>query len=210
MTIMNYFPLPLAATEIPIDDYTGVLAFSGGVESTALMVHLKKQNEKFVAFNLAISLPYPPYGPIEAWMAKQRVAARKITKLLDVPLIEVDMQMTNLNTIRKEEPAYTRGTLQRWYIRWYLALITVYNPEIKNLYYGLNSVDVGATADVEKMLGLMVGDAEFKAPLAAVSKKDQWDSIPKEVQPLVLTCHNDVCGKCFKCKERSDAGIPLK
>jgi len=210
MTIMNYFPLPPEAASIPLDDYTGVLAFSGGVESTALMVHLKQTGEKFVAFNLAISMPNPPYGPIETWMAKQRITARQIAEKLNVPLLELDMQMTNLNTLRKEPPAFNRGTIQRWYIRWYLALLSVYNPEIKNLYYGFNSTDHGADAGVEHMLGLMAGDSQFQSPLAETSKHAQWDMIPDDVKPLVLTCHNNVCGKCFKCQERIDAGIPLK
>lgn len=210
MTKMNYFPLPPEVAEIPLDDYTGVLAFSGGVESTALMTHLKRSGEKFVAFNLAISLPKPPYGPIEVWMAKQRVTARQIAAGMGVPLMEIDIQMTNLNTIRREQPAYERGTLQRWYIRWYLALLSAYNPEVKNLYYGFNKDDHGASADVEAMLGLMVGDSKFLSPLATLSKREQWDMISEEVQPLVLTCHNKVCGTCFKCKERIDAGIPLK
>jgi 7-cyano-7-deazaguanine synthase in queuosine biosynthesis len=210
MTIMNYFPLPPEVAEIPLDDYTGALAFSGGVESTALMAHLKSTGEKFVAFNLAISLPRPPYGPIEVWMAKQRINAKQIAEKLGVPLMEVDMQMTNLNTVRREPPAFHRGTIQRWYIRWYLALLTVYNPEIKNLYYGFHNKDSGASADVEAMLSLMAGNSKFKSPLAHLSKKEQWDLIPKDVQPLVLTCHNGVCGECFKCQERLDVGVPLE
>jgi len=66
---MNYYPLPPEVVKIPLDDYTGIIAFSGGVESTALMAWVKAKKEKVVAFNFALSLPEPPYGPIEVWLA---------------------------------------------------------------------------------------------------------------------------------------------
>jgi 7-cyano-7-deazaguanine synthase in queuosine biosynthesis len=215
MTKMNYFPLPEEVRDIPLDDYTGALAFSGGVESTALMSWLKSKGEKFVAFNLSISLPKPPYGPIEIWLATQRINAKKIAEKMDVPLIELDMQMTNLNTVRPEQPNYTGYSFQRWYIGWYLGLLTVYNPGIENLYYGLNNEDTSAIdpvmrAKLESVITIMAGKNKLKSPLDHLSKKEQWDLIPPDVQPLVLTCYNKVCGICFKCLERINAGIPLE
>jgi 7-cyano-7-deazaguanine synthase in queuosine biosynthesis len=212
---MNYFPLPPEAQEIPLDDYTGVLAFSGGVESTALMAWAKARGEKIVAFNLVISLPKPPFGPIEMWMAKQRINAKLIAAKLDVPLIALDMQMTNLNTIRHDEPDYQNRSLQVHYIMWYLGLLHIYNPGLTNLYYGLNNTDKSAIdpvakAKLEAVLKLMTGESKMCTPLDKLSKKEQWDLIPPDVQPLVLTCYNKVCGDCFKCQERIDAGIPLK
>jgi 7-cyano-7-deazaguanine synthase in queuosine biosynthesis len=211
---MNYYPLPPEVTTIPLDDYTGALAFSGGVESTALMAYLKSKGEKFVAFNLAISLPDPPYGPIEVWLATQRINAKQIAEKMGVPLIELDMQMTNLNTVRPEEPGY-KYPFQRWYISWYLGLLTVYNPGIVNLYYGLNKDDTSATNQsmwdkFDEMIKVMSSVAKLRSPLKHKSKAELWDMIPADVQPLVLTCYNGVCGSCSKCQERIDAGIPLK
>lgn len=214
MSKMNYYPLPPEVTKIPLDDYTGALAFSGGVESTALMSWIKARGEKFVAFNLALALPEPPYGPVEVWLVKQRINARQIAEKMGVPLIELDIQMTNMGTVRPEKPNY-KYSFQRWYISWYLGMLTVYNPGIKNLYYGLNNEDTSAVnpemrARIVAMIELMAGEDRLRTPLMHMSKAEQWDLIPKDVQPLVLTCYNHVCGHCFKCQERLSAGIPLK
>lgn len=211
---MNYFPLPPEVAKIPLDDYTGVIAFSGGVESTAVMAWAKERGEKVVAFNFALSLPEPPYGPIEEWLSTQRVNARKIAKKFDVPLMEIDLSMTNLGTIRNEKPEY-RYSFQRWYISFLLGMMTVYNPEIKNLYYGLNNEDTTAVnsqmrGTMETFMGLMTVDNRLKTPLSHMTKAEQWEIIPDDIKPLVLTCYNKVCGTCFKCAERLKAGIPLK
>lgn len=214
MSRMNYFPLPPEVTTIPLDDYTGALAFSGGVESTALMAWLKAKGEKFVAFNLMVSLPNPPFGPIEVWLAKQRVNAKIIAEKMDVPLIELDIQMTNLGTVRPEPPtgAYS---FQRWYISWYFGMLATYNPGIKNMYYGVNNKDTSARDPemrkrVADMILLMSGEDRLRTPLIHMSKAEQWALIPDDIQPLVLTCYNNVCGECFKCQERIKARIPLQ
>ncbi len=214
MTKMNYFPLPPEVAKIPLDDYTGVIAFSGGVESTAVMAWAKARGEKVAAFNFALSLPEPPYGPIERWLATQRINARQIAEKLGVPLMEIDLTMTNLGTLRPEKPEY-KYSFQRWYISFFLGLLTVYNPQIKNLYYGLNDQDTTAVnpqmrGTMESFIGIMTGDNRLQTPLAHLTKAEQWELIPDDVKPLVLTCFNKVCGHCFKCRERIDAGIPLK
>lgn len=214
MSRMNYFPLPPEVATIPLDDYTGALAFSGGVESTALMAWLKSKGEKFVAFNLMISLPNPPFGPVEIWLAKQRVNAQIIAKKMEVPLIELDIQMTNLGTVRPEPPT-GEYSFQRWYISWYFGMLATYNPGIKNMYYGVNSEDTSARDPamrkrVADMILLMSGEDRLRTPLIHMSKAEQWALIPDDVKPLVLTCYKNVCGGCFKCQERIDAGIPLQ
>lgn len=211
---MNYFPLPPEVAKIPLDDYTGVLAFSGGVESTALMAWLKDKGEKIVAVNFAISSPEPPYGPIEEWLAKQRINAQKIAEKFAVPLMEIDLQMTNFGTLRNEKPEY-KYSFQRWYISFFLGLLTVYNPKIESLYYGLNNEDTTAINSqmrgiMEDFIGIMTGDNRLKTPLMHMTKAQQWEIIPEDVKPLVITCYNRVCGLCFKCTERINAGIPLK
>lgn len=211
---MNYYPLPPEVAKIPLDDYTGVIAFSGGVESTALMAWVTAQKEKVVAFNFALSLPEPPYGPIEVWLATQRINAKQIAEKFGVPLIEIDLQMTNLMTVRPEEPDY-KYSFQRWYISFFLGMMTVYNPGIKNLYYGLNDTDSTATVPelrrtFEEIIIRMCGENRLRTPLDGMSKADQWALIPDDIKPLVLTCNNNACNDCFKCQERIDAGIPLK
>ena len=211
---MNYFPLPLEAAKIPLDDYTGVIAFSGGVESAALMAWVKERKEKVVAFNFAISLSEPPYGPIEEWLATQRVNAREIAKCFDIPLMEIDLSMTNMGTLRNEKPEY-KYSFQRWYISFFLGMLTTYNPQIKNLYYGLNDEDTTAVnlemrGTMENFIKMMAGENLLKTPLSHMTKAQQWEIIPDNVKPLVLTCYNKVCGTCFKCEERLKAGIPLK
>jgi 7-cyano-7-deazaguanine synthase in queuosine biosynthesis len=178
------------------------------------MAHLKRTGEKFVAFNFALSLPEPPYGPIEVWLATQRINARLIAEKMDVPMMEIDLQMTNLGTIRNEKPEY-KYSFQRWYISFFLGMLTVYNPQIKNLYYGLNNEDTTAVnpqmrGRMETFMGVMTGDNRLQTPLSHLTKAQQWEIIPDDVKPLVLTCFSGVCGTCFKCKERIDAGIPLK
>jgi 7-cyano-7-deazaguanine synthase in queuosine biosynthesis len=214
MSKMNYFPLPPEVTTIPLDDYTGALAFSGGVESTALMAWLKSKGEKFVAFNLMVSLPNPPFGPVEVWLAKQRVNAKIIAEKMGVPLIELDIQMTNLGTVRPEAPTY-KHSFQRWYISWYFGMLATYNPGITNMYYGLNNEDTSSKnpamrQKIVDMIVLMSDEDRLRTPLMHMTKAEQWALIPDDVKPLVLTCYNNVCGGCFKCKERIDAGIPLK
>lgn len=214
MTKMNYFPLPPEAAKIPLNDYTGVIAFSGGVESTALMAWVAERKEKVVAFNFAISLADPPYGPIEVWLATQRINARKIAQEFNIPLMEIDLQLTNMGTIREEKPDY-KYSFQRWYISFFFGMLTVYNPHIKNLYYGLNSTDTTAIdpsvrATMEQFISMMSGEQKLCTPLVNMTKAEQWKIIPDHVKPLVLTCFNKVCGTCFKCQERLIAGIPLK
>jgi 7-cyano-7-deazaguanine synthase in queuosine biosynthesis len=211
---MNYYPFPEDLATVPIDTYTGVLAFSGGVESVALMAWAKARGEKIVAFNIAISTPEAPYGPMAEWFATQREVCRVIAAKFEVPLIEVDMQMTNLNTITADRPK-DGYVPQLWYIAWYLGLLTVYNPSITNLYYGVNSSDRSATPGahrdrLEAMITLMAESNKLSTPLQHLSKYEQWNLIPTDVQPLVVTCFNNVCGVCSKCKERITAGIPLK
>jgi 7-cyano-7-deazaguanine synthase in queuosine biosynthesis len=214
MTKMNYFPLPPEVAKIPLDDYTGVIAFSGGVESTALMAWVFARKEKVVAFNFALALPEPPYGPIEVWLATQRINAKQIAEKFNIPLIEIDLQMTNLMTVRHEEPEY-KYSFQRWYISFFLGMMTVYNPKIENLYYGLNDTDSTATTPelrktFEDIITRMCGENRLSTPLSTMSKKEQWALIPDDVKQIVLTCTQHVCGTCFKCQERIDAGIPLK
>lgn len=214
MTKMNYFPLPPEVAKIPLDDYTGVIAFSGGVESTAVMAWAKSRGEKVVAFNFAVSLSEPPYGPIETWLATQRINARQIAEKLGVPLMDIDLSMTNMGTLRNEKPEY-KYSFQRWYISFFLGMMTVYNPQIKDLYYGLNDADTTAVnpemrSTMENFMAMMTGESRLRTPLAHMTKAQQWELIPDDVKPLVLTCFNKVCGTCFKCKERINAGIPLK
>ena len=214
MSKMNYFPLPPEVAKIPLDDYTGVVAFSGGVESTATMAWAVARGEKVVAFNFALSLPEPPYGPVELWLATQRINARLIAEKMGVPMMEIDLQMTNLGTIRNEEPTY-KYSFQRWYISFFMGLLTVYNPHLKDLYYGLNSTDSSAVhadlrAALEQMIVLMAGENKMRTPLMHMTKAEQWALIPDDVKPLVLTCSNNGCGGCFKCDERIEAGIPIE
>jgi 7-cyano-7-deazaguanine synthase in queuosine biosynthesis len=148
------------------------------------------------------------------WLATQRINARLIAEKMDVPMMEIDLQMTNLGTIRNEKPEY-KYSFQRWYISFFLGMLTVYNPQIKNLYYGLNNEDTTAVnpqmrGQMETFMGVMTGDNRLQTPLSHLTKAQQWEIIPDDVKPLVLTCFSGVCGTCFKCKERIDAGIPLK
>jgi 7-cyano-7-deazaguanine synthase in queuosine biosynthesis len=129
-------------------------------------------------------------------------------------MMEIDLQMTNLGTIRNEAPEY-KYSFQRWYISFFLGMLTVYNPQIKNLYYGLNDQDTTAVNPqmrntLETFIKIMTGDDRFQTPLSHLTKAQQWEIIPDDVKPLVLTCFSGVCGTCFKCNERIDAGIPLK
>jgi 7-cyano-7-deazaguanine synthase in queuosine biosynthesis len=83
------------------------------------------------------------------------------------------------------------------------------------LYYGLNDEDTTAVnpqmrGTMEDFMRLMTGDDRLQTPLKHMTKAQQWELIPEDVRPLVLTCYNKVCGTCFKCQERLKAGIPLK
>jgi len=58
-------------------------------------------------------------------------------------------------------------------------------------------------------------------PLSNLSKAQQWNMIPKECRPYVITCWEILkqpnplanikpCGECGKCKERIKYGVPLE
>lgn len=193
---------------LEIEGKTAVaIMLSGGVESTACIQHALDKDYYPMCFFVSMfpnTYPHMPhvksicslYG-VEMW--DLRLTGREFDKSADIS-------------------HYT----QHWWAV-YGAMITVVYPTLKYLWIGANSGvrevgDIVNDPDPVAMYGkalsligqasaMVGGSTKAYMPLWRLTKKQQWDMIPEDIRPHIVTCENQHkfgeprCGECSKCVE---------
>jgi 3'-phosphoadenosine 5'-phosphosulfate sulfotransferase (PAPS reductase)/FAD synthetase len=192
----------------------GVVMFSGGVESVALLNWLKKRNENVVALHSIFPNP-------ESQANKLRENVVEICNLLKTPLIIHEHPTYSPNPYFGESEDYFHSSKH-----WILACCTaaLKYPQVKKFYWGVNSgiLEYGDGGDYHflprawefqiafeffgRIMNGLDHDQKMYPPLSGWTKKKMWESIPDNIKPLVVSCSyptDDLqpCNVCYKCKE---------
>lgn len=194
--------------------YDCIIPLSGGTESTALLYDCVQRGLTPLCFHVELG-----------YWDKQSKAANNIAEALNVDLRIVEY-------INDDPCADKEKTSQHFNELWgsqsppmffvwanIAQLMSMCNPQIHRVYYGFNA-GIRFAGDtrgdshsewvddhfrsMERVLSRIQIPVKFAAPLRHLSKLDQWNSIPKDIQELVHTCVHPTlnqCGKCSKCDE---------
>ena len=190
----------------------GIVMFSAGVESTALLEWLVREKKENVT---ALHSVYPN-KTAQANIYRENVG--KICEILDVPLIVHEHP-----TYESELPDVGENFHSSKH--WILACCTAQlrYPYVKNFYWGVNSGinqygDQGGDYHflprswefqlVFEFFGRMANgqdyDQKMYPPICGWTKKQMWEYISDDIKPYVTSCvTGDSCGKCNKCEEFS-------
>ena len=197
-----------------LNNYTCVVPFSGGVESTALVKYLLKRGEKPFVFHILGS-------PGEA----KRLPL--VEKLFNIKIVTVRYNMNWDNgwvidknqTIDFWKKNFNKSgyppNQQQWASVAFQFIIN--NPYIHNVYFGHNG---GSLLEKDDNLGdtrhtygeyQYVGYRQaanelniplhFSAPLDRSSKLEQYQSLSEEEKQTLFSCQMDTDEHCLKCKK---------
>lgn len=166
-----------------------IILFSGGVESTAMLTLANKDD---IVMTIRDTSPnhYYTYHPI---------AIEKIASAMNHEIQYTDIKIP---TEKTKKFLYQLWTFVPIAIIWASRF-----PEIKEVWYGLNSSEPSTNAkeDFQKCVNTWrtaFPKIMLRFPLKYLSKEQQWNMIPKRVQPLISNClYNNFCGVCRKCVE---------
>lgn len=175
-----------------------LILFSGGVESTAMLMH---------------RAPDDVIVTIEDTSPGETATFNRQAVLQIATVLNIDVQFCTAY-VPVARPAGV-WAYQLWYFLPILALWLVKDPKITELWYGANKVELHTIhQSIKKFAQLksawltMFPGVDIVYPLKSYTKEEQWDMIPAAVKPLVRTCTTNVlptedvnCGKCRKCLE---------
>lgn len=168
-----------------------LILFSGGVESTAMLT-IARDNDIL----LNIDHVYP--GAI---LSPNSIKAEKIAQAFNK-----QVQYSTLSI-----PAGGGEFVhQMRYFIFVASLWVARDSSVTEIWCGRNSAEPSGNIKpfIEDMMLLwttMHPTVAFDHPLDHLSKTEQWNLIPKHIQPLVSWCITDSdCGKCHKCVEFKD------
>lgn len=195
--------------------YDCIIPLSGGTESTALVHDCVRRGLKPLCFHVELGM----------FWQQQVQAAQNIAEALDVDLRIIEYFNPNPVVDRQVTGDHYQelwgASVPPMFFTWtnIAQLVNLYNPQIHNIYYGYNggirTPDDGLGdkhtqwvddhfRSIENVLAQLNIPTKMSAPLAHMSKLEQWNSIPPHIQKLVHTCVHataDKCGKCIKCHE---------
>lgn len=183
--------------------------YSGGVESTACLIHAFNEGYQPVAVHTVYSNPSLAEDPF----------AEKIANELNVPyhrLVHSDQLFKHYSS----QKIWDAGI-------WTLdaCKIAFLVPNSRRIWFGRNcgvkSIDDSdgdgyqdsdgpdrqyrLVQAVDTFAGMHHSPVRLYSPLAKKTKRQQWDMIPDNIKQLVVTCYqmvdNKPCGTCTKCKE---------
>ena len=199
------------------NNYTCVVPFSGGVESTALVKYLVKRKEKPFCFHV-LSVP----GESKCLHLKEKLFGVKIVT------VRINMNWDNGWVIDKgptidfwkknfNKSGYPPNQ-QLWAAVAFQFIIN--NPYIHNIYFGHNGGsllesgdnlgDSSHTDGEYQYVGYRDAANElniplrYSAPLDRSTKLEQYQSLSEEEKQSVFVCERDTtihCLECKKCKE---------
>ena len=195
--------------------YNCIIPWSGGVESTALVYDCLQRGLNPYCFHLTVN----------GHWKRQVEAVRTLANLLDVrvDVIEYNNPRRILNrqaTTDHYSQFWQGGTPPMFFIWTNMAhLIQVDNPQIPRIYYGYNGGIIDRNDEqgdkhtewvddhfrhIERNCAMLGIQTKMSAPLGHMSKLEQWELLPEQVQEHVHTCVHPTdrsCGKCVKCNE---------
>lgn len=197
-----------------LTNYTSVVPFSGGVESTALLKYLIKRKENPFVFHILGS-------PGEA----KRLPL--VEKLFNIKIVTVryNMNWENGWVIDKDQTIdyYNKNfnksgcppNQQQWASVAFQFIIN--NPHIHNIYFGHNGGsllekgddlgDMRHTYGEYQYVGYRQAANElniplrFSAPLDRNTKLEQYQSLSEEEKQTIFSCDQDTDKHCLKCKK---------
>lgn len=188
--------------------YDCIVPFSGGVESTALVLHLKKEGRNPFVFHLA-------HNPGEIHNL------HNLEKLLNITMhvVEYDFEPDIGFVIDKEKTvSYYQSSgidpngfppLQP---KWAMVAFTYFinSPHINNIYFGLNKEDDRHTLGEHLYEGMIkaakeIGvDLTIEPPLEHLTKLEQYQSLTESLKKCIYSCYTGGrkhCQRCNKCRE---------
>lgn len=196
-------------------DHDCIIPLSGGTESTALVCDVVRRGFKPLCFHVELG---------SHWQ-QQVQAAENIAAALDVDLRIIEYFNSDPCTDRQKtkehyEALWGVGVPPMFFTWTNIAqLVNLSNPHIHRIYYGYNG-GIHTAGDglgdkhtdwvdehfrsIESVLAKLNIPTKMSAPLGHMSKLEQWNSIPDEIQQLVHTCVHPAlghCGNCSKCRE---------
>ena len=166
-----------------------LILFSGGVESTAMLTRATKND---IVMTIRDTSP-------RAYITFHQNRVEEIAKLMHVKIHYTDIKIP---IEREKDFVYQLWTFVPIAILWASRI-----PRITEVWYGLNNQEPSdmARKDFEKCVQVFkvaYPNVALKFPLRHLTKKQQWDIIPSNVQPLITSClFNKFCGTCHKCLE---------
>lgn len=188
-----------------------IVAWSGGVESTALLYQLLLEKRNPLVIHIEIF-----NNDVKANMF-ETLAVERMESLLDVEVnyVEYKSIITQPNKSKEfwKHRKYGGGypTLPIWSTITFLTQIN--HPWCTDIYIGKNSKDGNgeqwelARRYVEEQGKLFGFESRMSAPLEQLDKREQWLTIPREIRPFVRTCLKPTakeCGVCSKCREKEE------
>ena len=184
-----------------------LVCFSAGTDSTAVLFDtINKYGIDQVMVLTTILLPFD--NKFSNHYTVTDTLTRKICTMLGIK--------KHVVSYRSVLGAFNFGYFGQMYITPDAYLLTLSHPEIDDVFLGgHNQDDIGSPRELlcikifDSVMSAYNRKATYSFPLTHKSKRELWDMIPKEYQPLVWTCHYPVinketlspCGKCSKCLE---------
>lgn len=191
-----------------------ILAWSGGVESTAVLIDCLNKGLNPLCFQLTIDGHWK--GQIDS--------VKKMSKILNIDDV-VFIEHNNIQTISdikltKSHYKDSAGFVPL-FIHWSTAafILQMYNPHIKQILYGFNNgliTENDGLGDkysspvsrhfthIEKLCSDFGIKTRMYSPLGHLSKTEQWGVIPNELKSHIHVCMRQSpipCGECIKCEE---------
>lgn len=179
-----------------------LVLLSGGCESTALLEYGKRKGYDMDAIHASFSVA----------TEEESEPCRKIAKHYGVKLF--------FPLIDNSEKNKYDGKFRPFDIAFWLplsAICALTTGDYDEVWFGNHSLDNHMLAGkVQVVFEQMMKMSQFKpktiidAPLRGMTKQQQWDSIPKEVQKHVVYCwknKGNPCGECKKCVEWKEQGL---
>lgn len=177
--------------------------FSGGVESTACLVHAREIGYEPIAVHTVYSTP----------SANEHLPAKQIAKELNVPYHKIQ----HSNELFRQYCDNHIWDAGMWTLD--ACKIAYLVPNVREIWYGCNSgirwegdevgnivgADVRNFQAVDAFARFHYSPVKLVGPLTRKTKRQQWSMIPDSIKPLVVTCwqmvDNVPCGTCVKCEE---------
>ena len=164
-----------------------LVLFSGGVESTALLSRVSSND-------LIITVKQPYVNNLETY-------SEHGTKILKYYALERQFVSISIPS----NPLFVHQL--KYFIP--IASLIWQTVPFKEIWIGRNVED--KTQEVLELvdtlqagLNMFAPGVVINHPLDYLTKQEQWDIIPKQLKPLVVSCvYKNECNRCFKCKEKN-------
>ena len=185
-----------------------IVAFSGGVESNALLHHVVQQGMKPLAIHVDV---------VSHWQWQTEAVDIISSKLdVDTRYIEFHNEHPLSNRLKMLGHYFDLGINPPFFFTWcnIMQIVNINNPHIHKIYYGFNNgIDKHTDwvddhfRSIERVLGALNIPTKISAPLGHMTKREQWNTIPDDLKSHVHSCSHPTrkkCGVCIKCIEMKE------